>query len=247
MRRLNIVEGGPDFRAVKPESEALRDLFAALDTKDVRRRDEAWARVQKGLEPTVRATIRSRVRGAEHLVDEIAQETFLGAFTRLDTFDRKGNFTAWIKMIANNRAVDFLRQRYGRHGGRPREESFEDLMESGGERGVLVEQDTPEARALRAGREDEIREAIVGLTSHQREVVLLHDVLGLTNAQVGLILNHVTESRISQLRTQALNAMRATRGRPHPSAMSKDAYQALLRSLRERAKSALGHEFEEAA
>ena len=43
--------------------------------------------------------------------EELAQETFLKAFRRLDTFDRHRSFSAWLLRIAHNTAVDALRRR----------------------------------------------------------------------------------------------------------------------------------------
>ena len=45
------------------------------------------------------------------VAEEIAQETFLKAFRRLDTFDRQRGFSAWLLRIAHNTAIDALRRR----------------------------------------------------------------------------------------------------------------------------------------
>ena len=45
------------------------------------------------------------------VAEELAQETFLKAFRRLDTFDRQRGFSAWLLRIAHNTAIDALRRR----------------------------------------------------------------------------------------------------------------------------------------
>ena len=45
------------------------------------------------------------------VAEEIAQETFLKAFRRLDTFDQRRSFSAWLLRIAHNTAIDALRRR----------------------------------------------------------------------------------------------------------------------------------------
>ena len=41
---------------------------------------------------------------------ELAQDTFLKAFRRLESFDRQRGFSPWLLRIAHNTAVDALRR-----------------------------------------------------------------------------------------------------------------------------------------
>ena len=45
------------------------------------------------------------------VAEELAQETFLKAFRRLDTFDQRRGFSPWLLRIAHNTAIDALRRR----------------------------------------------------------------------------------------------------------------------------------------
>ena len=45
------------------------------------------------------------------VAEELAQETFLKAFRRLESFDQRRGFSAWLLRIAHNTAVDALRHR----------------------------------------------------------------------------------------------------------------------------------------
>src|ERR1700691_388883 len=44
-------------------------------------------------------------------VDDMCQDTFLVAFTRLDAFEGNSQFRTWISRIAMNRMLDTLRKR----------------------------------------------------------------------------------------------------------------------------------------
>jgi RNA polymerase sigma-70 factor (ECF subfamily) len=44
-------------------------------------------------------------------VEDIAQDTFLKAYRRLDTFQRQASFSTWLYRIAVNSALDFLKRR----------------------------------------------------------------------------------------------------------------------------------------
>jgi len=43
-------------------------------------------------------------------VEDIAQDTFLKAYRRLDTFQRQSSFSTWLYRIAVNTALDFLKR-----------------------------------------------------------------------------------------------------------------------------------------
>ena len=45
------------------------------------------------------------------VAEELAQETFLKAFRRLETFDQRRRFSPWLLRIAHNTAIDALRRR----------------------------------------------------------------------------------------------------------------------------------------
>lgn len=61
-------------------------------------------------------------------IDDIAQEVFVKAFSKLDTFRRDAPFEHWLMRLAVRTCYDFLRKRQ-----RSREGSFTDLSSSEGE------------------------------------------------------------------------------------------------------------------
>ena len=52
-----------------------------------------------------------RMVGDREVAEELAQDTFVRAFNRLDTYRTERKFSSWLFRIANNAAIDHLRRR----------------------------------------------------------------------------------------------------------------------------------------
>jgi len=102
--------------------------------------------------------------------EDIAQESFLAALQRLDSFDRQRPLRPWLHRIVVNRAVDFVRARTAR-----REVAAAGLPE-------------PVAPAP-SGLDDETVAALARLGPDQRAVVVLRHLLGYTPGQIAGILD----------------------------------------------------------
>jgi RNA polymerase sigma-70 factor (ECF subfamily) len=102
--------------------------------------------------------------------EDIAQEAFLAALQRLDSFDRQRPFRPWLHRIVVNRAVDFVRARAAR-----REVAAAGLPE-------------PVAHA-RPPLDDDTVAALAGLGPDQRAVVVLRHLLGYTPGQIAGLLD----------------------------------------------------------
>jgi RNA polymerase sigma-70 factor (ECF subfamily) len=102
--------------------------------------------------------------------EDIAQEAFLAALQRLDSFDRQRPFRPWLHRIVVNRAVDFVRARSARR----------EVAAAG----------MPEPVALeRPALEDETIAALARLGPDQRAVVVLRHLLGYTPGQIAGLLD----------------------------------------------------------
>ena len=55
-----------------------------------------------------------RILGSFHEAEDLVQETFLRAWKRLETFEGRASFRAWLYKIATNACLDFLDQRRSR-------------------------------------------------------------------------------------------------------------------------------------
>ena len=126
-----------------------------------------------------------RFAGEYDLAQDFAQETFVRAFTKIDTFRGDAAFGTWIVAIATTVSLNGLRKvkRF-----RTRETPLDDQM-TGGSRVSGVEPD------LRA----DLYRAIDRLPERSRAVFVLHDVEGYTHREIGEILGIKTGTSKSQL------------------------------------------------
>ena len=52
-----------------------------------------------------------RMTGNEHDAEDVVQETFLRAYSKLGRYDSRAQFSSWLYRIATNYAIDLLRRR----------------------------------------------------------------------------------------------------------------------------------------
>jgi len=137
-----------------------------------------------------------RWSGVKEDAEDIAQETFVKLVRKLHTFRRKSSFKTWLYRIAANPARDFGRRHARR---RSREEPYDDRR-SGHNPGIRPVDGLTTAR---------LRETLKGLSTGQREAVLLVFGEGLSHREASLVLGcrEVTISwRIFQARKKLRKA-----------------------------------------
>jgi RNA polymerase sigma-70 factor (ECF subfamily) len=105
------------------------------------------------------------VTGRSDLADDAAQDAFVNAIRSLARFDRSRPFAPWIAKIAVNRARDLLRAERRRN---------------------LASLDETTEAPVRA-QVTNLLAAVAALPRDQREVVVLHHVLGFTLGEVAEI------------------------------------------------------------
>jgi RNA polymerase sigma-70 factor, ECF subfamily len=145
----------------------------------VARHERAWVRdAQAGSASAIEALFRAywpqSYRAAylvvhdEAAAEDIAQEAFLAAIRRLETFDRRRPFGPWLHRIVVNRSIDWLRARQLR-GEAELEEAIAPVQQAD------VSDDTLAALAL--------------LMPEQRAVIVLRHLLGYTPGEIAELLN----------------------------------------------------------
>lgn len=122
----------------------------------------------------VRRVCRS-VTGDEHDADDAAQEAFLSALDRLETFDRRRPFGPWLMRIATNAAIDLLRRRAVRR--------TEPLNEA-----LVASSRSPARDAERSELRAALATALAALPERQRAAVTLFDAEGYAHAEIAEIL-----------------------------------------------------------
>lgn len=116
-----------------------------------------------------------RITGSPEDADDVTQETFLKVFRSIDRFGRRSSVETWIYRIAVNCALNLVRDR---------------REEPGGEVDRATERplDDPGRAAERMELRRAIAEALGKLPPEQRAAVVLHDMEGLTHAQIAEIM-----------------------------------------------------------
>lgn len=116
--------------------------------------------------------------------DDLVQDTLTRALERADTFRGDSSVSTWLHRIMHNLAVDHLRRR--------REVPTEDVV-AVAERLWRDDSYTVDVATVAARAEDraELREALEHLPFDHRTAVMLHDVEGLTSADLARI-QHVS-------------------------------------------------------
>ena len=138
------------------------------------------------------------------IAEELLQETFVDVIEHIGAFERRCPLPAWIRSLAVNRALMYLRSPWHR--------SLEWLDKDpggadrlpGAVRGIEVAD---------AGLE----RALMTLPAQTRAVVWLHDVEGYTHAEIGLALGRTPSFSKTQL-SRAHARLRKLLGAPAPVA-----------------------------
>ncbi len=150
-------------------------------------------------------TLTFRLMGEAHSAADAAQEAFIAAYRRLDTY-RGGSFRSWLLRIATNQCYDELRRVKRRPA-----ISVEDM---GDEPPLPDDSDTPEETVLQRELQQAIQDCINALNADQRVALVLCDVEGLNyqeiadqvGAQVGTV-----KSRLSRARAAVRDCLQAVR------------------------------------
>ncbi len=164
--------------------------------------DWAWERIYTELAPKLRGYLVTR--GAAD-PDGLVGDVFLQVARNIRTFrgDEDG-FRSWVFMIAHHRLIDERRRRSRR----PTEPLPDDPA-------ALGTTESAETTAMVRIGDDEIRRLLEGLTSDQREVLLLRIFGDLTVEQVAAIVGK-RPGAVKALQRRALRALerRITTGVP---------------------------------
>lgn len=117
--------------------------------------------------------------GYRETVEDLAQEVFLRACLYLDQLKDTGRFAGWLSQIVHNLANDWLKR--GQRASRlvlivPLEEVKQEIADPKGM--------NPRQQAGRKEEDETVRNAIFRLSEKQREIVLLHNIEGLSQKEI---------------------------------------------------------------
>ncbi len=119
--------------------------------------------------------------------NDVMQETFIKVYQSIHTFRQEAAFETWVYRIAVNEALNFVKRRERR-----RESSLETTDESEFNTETLWKakiKNDPEIQAEKAELRHWVTKAVNSLSLKHRIVVILHELEGLTHAEIASILN----------------------------------------------------------
>jgi RNA polymerase sigma-70 factor (ECF subfamily) len=149
-----------------------------------------------------------RIMGEGDSASDTAQDTFITAFRKLNTF-RGGNFRAWLARIATNSCYDELRKRKRRP-----QDYLEELpgAEFYDEAPIAADSPTPEQEAQRADLNQAIQNCISALNDEQRMVIVMSDIEGYSYQEIADMVNSslgTVKSRLSRARLGVRRCLQA--------------------------------------
>lgn len=148
-----------------------------------------------------------RMMGDPASADDAAQEAFINAYRRLDSY-RGGSFRAWLMRITTNTCYDELRRRKRRPA-----TPFEELPGGDSDDGppLPASMPTPEEAAQSSELAQVLQDCINGLQEDQRMTLVMCDVQGFSYQEIadesGVQLGTV-KSRLSRARAAMRDCLR---------------------------------------
>jgi RNA polymerase sigma-70 factor (ECF subfamily) len=115
-----------------------------------------------------------RFTGDDDVAREVTQDTFIRAFDRIGTFRRQSSLGTWVHSITVSVALNRMRTLRRTRG-----------REAGLDEGLDV---ATSNRSAEPDLKERLAQAIDALAPGYRSVFLLHDVEGLTHAEIGITL-----------------------------------------------------------
>ena len=156
---------------------------AELVAEALRGAEEAFREIVVRFERPVYSLIARMVQDPA-TAEDLAQEVFVKAFRRLETYDPARKFSSWLFKIAHNTTIDHLRRHapetLSLEGGTDREE------DRGGLAAVLADESTenPSSAAERRDMARSLERAIARLRPEYREAVVLFYIEGASYQEI---------------------------------------------------------------
>ena len=172
--------------ATTPDSNTPAGMLEGDLVKHARRGDlAAYDELVKRYQERIYATIYHMTSNHED-ANDLAQESFIKAYTALKSFKGGSSFYTWLYRIAVNKTINFLKQRKNKH-----HISLNDIdinAENDPDLVALASDKTPFRDANLSELQKKLNEALLKLSEPHRMVVVLHDVQGQSHDEIAEIM-----------------------------------------------------------
>jgi RNA polymerase sigma-70 factor (ECF subfamily) len=123
-----------------------------------------------------------RMTGVHQSADDLSQETFIKAYISLNQFKDEMNFSSWLRRIAINNSLNYLKSYR-------REELLGERENSITENASSTLQELPQETLLRNRLEQKFRKALDALPADQKTVFILRFYENLSYKDISQMLN----------------------------------------------------------
>jgi RNA polymerase sigma-70 factor (ECF subfamily) len=171
--------------ATAPDQNGLPQMLEADLVRYARRGDlKYYDELVRRYQERIYATIYHMTSNHED-ANDLAQESFIKAYTALKSFKGGSSFYTWLYRIAVNKTINFLKQRRNKHHLSLNDMDFNaehdpDLM-------ALISDKTPQRDINLSELQKKLNEALLKLSEPHRMVVVLHDVQGVSHEEIAEI------------------------------------------------------------
>ena len=112
--------------------------------------------------------------------EDVAQETFVGAFRKLNSFEGRSSFFTWLRRLAYNASIDHLRKQKSRKS---------DLSTPDVSSLAASQNENPVNQIEERETIDAVRSAIDQLSEDQRSIVCMRDIDGMDYSEIASVLD----------------------------------------------------------
>jgi len=125
--------------------------------------------------------------------NDLVQDAFIKAYRSLHSFKGQSSFYTWVYRIAVNRTINFLKRRKDR--GHFSLNDVDANIETDPDYVELMSHVTPRREAGLSELQEKLNEAVQKLSEEHRVVVIMHDVQGMTHADIAKVM-HCSEGTV---------------------------------------------------
>lgn len=172
--------------ATTPDSNTPAGMLEGDLVKAARRGDlSAYDELVRRYQERIYATIYHMTSNHED-ANDLAQESFIKAYSALKSFKGGSSFYTWLYRIAVNKTINFLKQRKNKY-----HLSLNDLdvnAENDPDLVALISDKTPHREVGLTELQKKLNEALQKLSEPHRMVVVLHDVQGQSHEEIAEIM-----------------------------------------------------------